>query len=196
MFDPYVRGNAVGNKLHESPYCMQVDSFFSSYGVSDGQEEEDAMRYCLVSMGALLVLCTSTMLDAQVHVQINVGSQPDWGPAGYDYVEYYYLPDIDVYYSVPQHCYYYYGDGRWIRSSRLPERYHDYDPYHSYKVVVNEREPWRHHEDHRGRYASFRDRHDQEPIRDSRGSRDHPGNKHWKEERHDNGKHKGWGKRD
>ena len=109
------------------------------------------MRYFILSIAFLLAQGVSNTLNAQVHLNVNVnmGSQPDWGPAGYDYVEYYYLPDIDVFYSVPQHCYYYYGGGRWIHSSHLPSRFHNYDPYHSYKVVVDEREPWRHHEIYR-----------------------------------------------
>ena len=157
------------------------------------------MRYVIVSIAALLMLGNSHTLNAQVHVNFNVNldSQPDWGPTGYDHVEYYYLPDIDVYYSVPRHCYYYDDGGHWLRTSHLPPRFHNYDPYHSYKVVVNEREPWRHHEAYREKYASFRGRHDQEAIRDTRDSRHHPGNNHRKEEdKHDNGKHRGRGRGD
>lgn len=38
---------------------------------------------------------------AQVSLNINIGSQPVWGPTGYDHVDYYYFPDIDAYYYVP-----------------------------------------------------------------------------------------------
>jgi hypothetical protein len=39
---------------------------------------------------------------AQLNVNVNIGSQPLWGPVGYEHVDYYYLPDIDSYYYVPR----------------------------------------------------------------------------------------------
>src|SRR5262249_32285791 len=77
--------------------------------------------------------------DAQVRVgvQINIGDQPAWRPAGYDYVEYYYLPDIETYYYVPRHQFVYLSNGRWVFSASLPVWYRDYDLYSGYKVVVN-----------------------------------------------------------
>ncbi len=55
------------------------------------------MRNLLVIIAAVFM---TSMLDAQIHISfnINVDRQPVWGPTGYDYVEYYYLPDIEVYY--------------------------------------------------------------------------------------------------
>ena len=41
----------------------------------------------------LLALITGSGIiatNAQVHVDINIGTQPVWGPVGYDYAEYYY----------------------------------------------------------------------------------------------------------
>jgi len=71
----------------------------------------------------------------------------------------------------PQHRFYYNEGGRWVGRSSLPARYRNYDLYNSHKVVVNEREPWRNHETYRGQYASFKGRHDQKPIRDSKDSK-------------------------
>jgi hypothetical protein len=150
------------------------------------------MRRLFLLIGVLIV---STALYAQVNVRfnLNVASQPVWGPTGYDHVEYYYLPDIEVYYNVPQHRFYYNEGGHWIGRSHLPERYHDYDFYNSYKVVVNERAPYLNHKVYRDQYSSFRGRHDQQPIRDSRDSkyfvnRDHPEHNNWvKQQRHDKG---------
>ena len=126
------------------------------------------MRYLFAIIVAFFL---SSALDAQVRVNINIGSQPVWGPVGYDYVEYYYLPDIDVYYYVPLHRFYYYEGRSWIYRSSLPSRFGHYDLYNSYKVVVNEREPWRHNETYRQKYGSYKGRHDQQPIRDSRDSK-------------------------
>jgi hypothetical protein len=128
------------------------------------------MKHILAIIAALFL---SSALYAQVQVNINLGSQPAWGPTGYDYVENYYLPDIEVYYNIPQHCFYYNQGGRWIRRSYLPPSYSGYDLYKSYKVVINDRQPWRNHGFYRDRYYSYKDRYDQQP-------------------RHDNGKHLGW----
>lgn len=156
------------------------------------------MRYVFLMVAALFV---SGTLHAQLSIKLNfnVDSQPVWGPTGYDHVEYYYLPDIEVYYNVPQHTFFYFEGRRWIGRSHLPSRYRDYDFYNSYKVVVNEREPYRNHTMYRDQYSSYRGRHDQEPIRDSRDARyfvnkDHPEHNKWvKQQRHDHEKGKGRG---
>jgi len=105
--------------------------------------------------------------NAQVHVNFNVGLQPVWGPSGYDYVEYYYLPDIQAYYNVPRHQFVYQNRGRWIFSSSLPSRYRSYDLNSGYKVVVNEREPYRHFQQHQKDYGQYKGQHGQQIIRDN-----------------------------
>ncbi len=154
------------------------------------------ISYVLIVIVALILSGASNKLNAQVHLSIhfNLGSQPEWGPAGYNYVEYYYLPGIDVYYSVPLHCYYYNDGRRWIRSEYLPPRYHNYDVYNSYKVVLNERDPWRNDRVYRERYYSYRDRHDQRDIRDSHDANySQYDDQRWNDgPKHDNGIHKGW----
>lgn len=125
--------------------------------------------------------------DAQIkfHVNLNIGSQPEWGPVGYDHADYYYMPDIDAYYSVPTHQYVYQQNNAWIHSNALPPRYANYDVYHGYKVVVNQENPWNHHAQIRNRYANYRNRHDQAIIRDSRDDRYR---NHWHED-HGHGDH-------
>lgn len=148
------------------------------------------MRYFFV---LIVTLFLSSTLYAQVNVNLNfnLDSQPIWGPTGYDYVEYYYLPDIDVYYYVPQHRFYYFDRGRWIYSSFLPSRYSDYNLYNSYKVVVNEWEPWRNHRTYREKYFSYKGLHDQQLIRDSHDSKyfvikNHPEHDNWvQKQKHD-----------
>ncbi|MHB8579448.1 MAG: hypothetical protein ACYDA4_06270 [Ignavibacteriaceae bacterium] len=150
--------------------------------------------YILIIIIALILSSASSTMYAQVHFSIhfNLGSQPAWGPAGYDYVEYYYLPGIDVYYSVPLHCYYYNDRGRWVRSEYLPPRYRNYDIYNSYKVVLNERDPWRYDRVYRQRYYAYRDRYDQRNIRDSHDVHHNENQQLNDRQRHDNGNHKGW----
>jgi len=157
------------------------------------------MRHLLVFIAAALFAST---VHAQLSVSLgfNLDRQPVWGPTGYDRVEYYYLPDIEVYYNVPQQRFYYFQNGRWINRSSLPSRYRGYDLYNSYKVVVNDRTPYRNHNKYREQYASYKDRRGQEPIRDSRDTkyfvnRNHPEHNNWvKQQRHDNGNGKGNGR--
>ena len=150
------------------------------------------MRYLLV---LIVVLCLASTANAQVSfgLSFNLNSQPAWGPTGNDYAEFYYLPDIEVYYNVPLHRFYYNDRGRWRYSVNLPYRYRNFNLYNSYKVVVNERNPWRNHNDYREKYANYRDRHDQQSIRDSRDSKyfankNHPEHNNWiKQQRNNNG---------
>jgi hypothetical protein len=154
------------------------------------------MRYIYVLI-AVFMITGALQAQLSIGVGFNLDRQPVWGPTGYDHVEYYYLPDIDAYYNVPQHRFYYNEGGRWVGRSQLPRRYHDFDLYNSYKVVVNDREPYRNHEKYRSQYASYKGRHDQQPIRDSREekyfiNKNHPEHNKWvKEQRHDNGNHNG-----
>jgi len=153
------------------------------------------MRYFFAFIVALLFACS---LEAQVRINLglNLDRQPIWGPTGNDYVENYYLPDIEAYYNVPQHRFYYNERGRWISRTSLPSRFRNYDLYNSHKVVVNDREPWRNHETYRDKYSSFKGARDQQPIRDSRDSKyfvnkNHPEHNNWvKQQKHDNGKNK------
>ena len=126
--------------------------------------------------------------DAQIRVGIgvNIGAQPEWGPGGYDYAEYYYLPDIEAYYCVPTRQFTYFDDGRWCTSAYLPGRWRNYDLYGGYKVVINGRNPWYHLNEDRVRYAPYRYRHDQVVIRDYR-SRNNNGRYY-----DNNGWHRGW----
>ncbi len=155
------------------------------------------MRYYFVLIVALFLSGISSNLYAQFRV-INLESQPIWGPTGYDYVENYYLPDIDAYYNVPQHRYYYYNNGGWRNESNLPSRYNNYDFYNSYKVVVYDKVPWQNHKFYRDKYYSYKGRYDQQLIRESMDEKyfvikNHPQHQKWlKEQNHDNGNHNGW----
>src|SRR5476651_1387204 len=125
-------------------------------------------------IAALLFGCLSFKLaDAQIgiHIGVNIGAQPDWGPVGYTHADYYYMPDIDAYYDVPHHQYVYNDNNTWVHNNTLPARYGNYDRYHGYKVVVNQPNPWEHHDVIRTKYETYKGRHDQVVIRDSHDTR-------------------------
>lgn len=106
----------------------------------------------LVATGSVI----SKPATAQVSININIGSQPTWGPVGYDYVEYYYLPDIEVYYYVPRRQFVYLSNGRWVFVTSLPSRYRSYNLYGGYKVVINQPRPYLNFKTHKVTYAKYK----------------------------------------
>lgn len=110
--------------------------------------------------------------DAQVRVgvNINVGTQPDWGPYGYDYAQYYYFPDMDVYYDVLNREFVYFDGYDWISSPYLPSMYSNFDLYGAYKVVINEPRPYLRADYYRRQYYSYRGYHNQPVLRDYRNN--------------------------
>ena len=141
-------------------------------------------------IGSLLMIKPA---EAQFEASINIGVQPAWGPSGYNYAENYYLPDIEAYYNVPSHRFVYNDRGNWVYASSLPGRCENYDLYSGYKVVLNERDPWVHFNDHRNLYAGYRFRHDQLMIRD----RDYGHGGHYNHSDYDNrrGRDRSYGRR-
>lgn len=145
-----------------------------------------------------ITICASAIFNnanAQIrlNVNVNIGSQPVWGPVGYDHVDYYYLPDVECYYYVPTRQFIYLSGSRWIFSSSLPPRFRNYDLSTGYKVVVNEPKAYLHFKTDREKYGRYRGDHSQMIIRNS----DEPkyyvvkGHPKYKENGHDNGKHNG-----
>ncbi|KHJ37490.1 hypothetical protein PBAC_23340 [Pedobacter glucosidilyticus] len=94
--------------------------------------------------------------QSQVNINVNIGSQPAWGPVGYDRVDYYYLPEIESYYNVPSRQFIYLSNGNWVFATSLPTRYRNYDLYSGYKVVINSPRPYLHFRDHRVRYSKYK----------------------------------------
>lgn len=136
------------------------------------------------------ILLAGISTTAQVNVSVNIGTQPAWGPVGYDYVDYYYLPDADAYYDVNNRVFVYFNNGNWIRRRSLPVAV---DLYRVHKVVINEPTPWVRHTVYRNKYVSYKGRHDQVVIRDSRDvkyKKANPGRGHG----HGNSGNKGHGK--
>jgi hypothetical protein len=148
--------------------------------------------YITMILGGMLYLNPA---GAQVRVNINIGSQPLWGPVGYDYVQYYYMPEMDVYYDVAHRRYTYYHGNRWVTRSSLPRQYRRYDMYRTYKVVVNDRNPWHRHSHYQNRYRRYGSNHTQVNLRDGRGRYDRGDrdrdryDRHERYDRHDRNDH-------
>ena len=102
-----------------------------------------------------LLFISASLSQAQVSVNVNIGSPPAWGPAGYSDVRYYYLPDIDTYYDINTSQYIYVNNGNWIRATALPPAYRTYNLYNGYKVVItNYRDatPYVYYKTHKAKY--------------------------------------------
>jgi hypothetical protein len=101
----------------------------------------------LAVIGILLFFAGS--VQAQISGHLDLGTPPQWGPAGYSNVRYYYMPDVEAYYDVPSSMFIYFNGVSWVRRSSLPSRYRNYDLYNGYKVLLS---------DYRGNrpYSNFR----------------------------------------
>lgn len=124
--------------------------------------------FTIVILTAKLCFAALTT-SAQTELRTNIERQPDWGPAGYDLAEFYYIPALDVYYEVETAVFRIEDNGKWIATDTLPERFGDYDLFACYKVVMNGKEPWLNHTNHTFVYDDYRNkRFRQQTIRASR----------------------------
>jgi hypothetical protein len=106
-----------------------------------------------VVVGMMLILAGS--LQGQSSVRVH-GTPPAWGPAGYNNVRYYYLPDVEAYYDVQTAMFIYMLENRWIHSRYLPHRYRNYDLYHGHKVPMHNyygNTPYTNFREYRMRYS-------------------------------------------
>ncbi len=112
----------------------------------------------LIAVG--IILLVSSSMQAQVSVNVNIGTAPSWGPAGYSNIDYYYLPDVQAYYDIRASQFIYFGHGRWVRSRYLPRQYRNYDLNRGYKVVLHDyhgHRPYRNfHNDRKRYYVGYR----------------------------------------
>ena len=107
----------------------------------------------LIAVGIIFLVTSS--IQAQVSVNLNIGTAPSWGPAGYANADYYYLPDVEAYYDVRATQFIYFGSGRWIRSRNLPGQYRNYNLNRGYKVVLNDyhgSRPYNNFNNHKRKY--------------------------------------------
>jgi hypothetical protein len=113
------------------------------------------MKTLKLIIAGIILLASANTMQAQVSVNVNLGSPPAWGPAGYSAVDYYYLPDVEAYYDVRATQFIYFGGGKWIRSRNLPNQYRNYNLYNGYKVVLNDyhgSRPYSNFKTHKAKY--------------------------------------------
>ena len=139
----------------------------------------------IVAMMFLGLAFAPTKVKAQISIQINIGNQPAWGPTGYDYAQFYYFPDYNLYYDIYAGQYVIFRRNAWVYSSVVPAGY-GFDPYRAYKVVLNQNRPYAHNASHIRTYANYKGQWARQTmIRDSRdykyyASNGHPRHNEWK----------------
>lgn len=128
------------------------------------------MKKLIVALSVMLALnLSNSFISAQnnVYVNVNIDKQPAWGPTGYDYVQYYYFPNLNIYYDVNNSLFYFLSGSKWASNQYLPSKYDKYDLYTLYKVVCNESTPWQQNRSHKREYSSYKKNKTQNVIRNS-----------------------------
>ena len=138
----------------------------------------------LIVLTLLLTCALYNKVTAQAYTNVNIVTQPLWGPTGYDHVEYYYFPDLDAYYYVPGAQYIYRVKKSWVTVTTMPLRFKNFDFYSAHKVVLNEPKPYMNDRGNKAQYAQYKKQHDQLAIRDSHEQKylvktDHPEHGKW-----------------
>ena len=112
------------------------------------------MKKLKLILGLLFFMAASS--QAQVSVNVNLGTPPVWAPADRVESQYYYLPDVDAYYDVPASKFIYVRNGSWIRSTSLPYRYRNYNLRGGNVVYLKDyrgNSPYAFHKNHKIKYA-------------------------------------------
>ena len=147
-----------------------------------------------------LILLFAVSAEAQISLQVNIGTPPQWGPTGYTDVRYYYLPDVEAYYDVPSSMFIYFNGVTWVQRRSLPGRYRNYDLYNGYKVVMTDyrgNTPYSHFKEHKSKYhkgyrgkpqKNYGERPEYRSSHERSYSNDHD-NKRYSRDRYDDKKH-------
>lgn len=81
----------------------------------------------ILSYYILTLLFITTSSIGQITKVDRKYGPPNWAPTAPATVQYYYIPDIEVYYDVPAKSYIHYDNGKWVRTTVLPARFKGYD---------------------------------------------------------------------
>ena len=115
-----------------------------------------------ITLLAVLITLVSVInkTEAQVRfgVSLNIGAPvyaaPAYNAPVYNADDYYYYPDIDMYFSIALGQYIYFDGYRWINTAYVPYAYRGYDFNHLRRVNIHEARPYLHADVYRERYAN------------------------------------------
>jgi hypothetical protein len=92
--------------------------------------------------------------SAQVHVSVgfNLGGPVVVQRPVAVYDDYYYLPEVDAYYSVGENLYYYYNGYEWVAAVYLPGAYSSYNWRNVNHIQIRANRPYLNHTAYRTKY--------------------------------------------
>jgi hypothetical protein len=102
-----------------------------------------------------IILLVSSSIQAQVSVNLNIGTAPSWGL--WMHKQNTIICQMFKLIMTLELQFVYFGNNRWVRSRYLPRQYRNYDLYNGYKVVLNGyhgNRPYAHYRNHRQRYSA------------------------------------------
>lgn len=114
------------------------------------------MKRLLLTLLWLIPATLPQVGRAQGYARMPAGL-PQWAPPGHARAQYYYLPDLQVYYDVSAASFLLPHRGQWIAVRQLPPAYRSYDLYAAPKVVLDYDgpAPFRYYEAHRQRFPRW-----------------------------------------
>ena len=136
------------------------------------------LKHVITTLAFILIVTAN--INAQIKVNVNLNVLPDWGPAKYERVDYYYMPEYDIYYNANQRQFIYLEGKNWVFANELPNRYAQVNLYNTYKVVINEPKPYLHHDVYVVKYKGYKKGHYKQLTR-----KDYEKEKHHKKEKHE-----------
>ncbi|MBS7563142.1 hypothetical protein KHS38_01880 [Mucilaginibacter sp. Bleaf8] len=117
------------------------------------------MRKLFVTMilaaGSLMYKNAEAQVGVSVGFNIGPVSVQLHKPAAVVYDDFYYMPDVEAYYSVPENVYYYMDGDEWISAPCLPGAYRDYNWRNVRHYEVRAERPFRNHDYYRSRFGGF-----------------------------------------
>jgi hypothetical protein len=106
---------------------------------------------------ALLLFSTAATYQhtaqAQVRVNVNIGTPVAQSPWYSTDDDYYYLPEQGVYYNVNRRVYVYQDNNQWMYAQNLPSRYNGLTWKKSHYVRVRDRSPFNYHNSYSKKYG-------------------------------------------
>jgi len=110
----------------------------------------------IIAAGGLLTQTASAQVGVSVGVRIGpvvINVHKPVSPAVV-YDDFYYLPEVEAYYSVPEQCYYYMNaNRRWVNAPYLPGRYRNYDWRYAQRYEIRNQRPFDNHVYYRNRFG-------------------------------------------
>ncbi len=108
-----------------------------------------------ILFAALLTFSTAAVVsdaNAQIRVNVNIGTPVRQSPWYATDDNYYYLPEQGVYYNVNRRMYVFQNNNQWVYAPNLPGSYRGFNWKKSHYVQVRDRVPFNYHNAYASRY--------------------------------------------